>query len=269
MKFKTLLLVGSITGSILISIGCNNKSKTGAPPPVSCPSGQVASPAGCVFPGNMVPPVGYIPPYGNNGLTQYFASKTDFITQRDTLFLNDNYKTFLKEALGVCDRCYSTSGSGMGEALECGSWMKGFNMLMLSFSNYSASNQISFYSTPTVSQTYYNFAWQFPKIEDFFLTLFTGIPAPSCNQGQFSPYWAAESNFEKTGDQKGFSLFVNQGPFYSSWNRAKLLLEVPVGQIGDPSFNFRLIYIDKNNNRGELATGTLTRCASANCGLFY
>lgn len=142
-------------------------------------------------------------------------------------------------------------------------------MMMISLAGALASNhQIAFYSTPSISQNYFQFAWQFPKIEDFFLTLFTGAPAPSCNPGQFSPYWASEAQFKTINTDTGFVLAVDHGPLYSRWNLYKFRLTVPVGKIGDPSFNFQLSVIDKNGNSADLATGTLTRCQTANCSMF-
>lgn len=243
---------------------CNNKNNSSPPPPV-CPVGYVATPAGCVPGGANIQPLQYVP---FNGYIQYYASKTDFITQKDTLIPTENYRTFLRDALGVCDRCSSTSGVGMGEALECGSWVKGFNMLMISLAaNQGSTHQMSFYSTPKISQSYFNFAWQFPDIGDFFVTLFTGAPAPSCNYGQFSPYWATQVQYDVHNNGQGFVLFVNNGPNPSKWNLFKFRLYVPVGKIGDPSFNFKLSILDKDNKSYDLATGTLTKCTYSNCGM--
>lgn len=258
-----LWTLGSLTFLLLaFNWGCNNKTKSGGIA-ANCPIGMVATPAGCTYPGNLTPPVGYISP--GNGMIQYYASKTDFLTQKDTLFPTSEYASFLKNALGVCDQCYYTDG----EALVCDSWVRGFNMLMVSLSpTLSTNNQMSFYTTPAIKQSYFQYAWQFPKIEDFFISLFTGVPAPSCKQAQFSPYWATDVAFETHNDQNGFVLYVNQGPFYSVWNRHKFRLYVPQGKIGDPSFSFTLTAIDGNGNAANLATGTLTRCMTPNCQMF-
>lgn len=262
MKLQNWILLNLIAVVTSSLIGCNNKSRSSAPPPPACPAGQVATPAGCAPPGGN-PPINYIPPNGT-GLIQYFASKTDFITGKDTFIPTSNYPLFLKGALGVCDRCQTT----VGQALQCDSWVAGFNMLMLSFAGIQPSNtQMAIYSTPYLQQSYYQFAWQFPTIEDFFITLFTGVPAPSCNQGQFSPYWATQMQYESANDGKGFVVYVNQGPFYSQWNLYKFRIYVPVGKIGDNSFNFQFSAIDKNGKSGDLATGTFSRCLNANCGM--
>lgn len=256
----TLLLLTAV--GILSS--CNNKSSS-TPPPPGCPNpNHVATPAGCV-PGNYhVPPTGYQPFYGPN---QYYASKTDFLTNTDTLFPTSLYSQFLRDALGVCDRCSTTVGVGV--PLECSSWVKGFNMLMLTFaSSQMSAHQMSIYTTPQVQQSYFQFAWLFPKIEDFFISMFTGIPAPSCNPGLFSPYWAANVQYDAYNNGQGFVLYVNNGPLLSKWNLHKFRIYVPVGQIGDNQFEFRFNVIDKNGNSSDLATGTLTRCQRPNCGLF-
>jgi len=264
-KLTTHLLLFLLSLASVFIFACSKKTSAPPPPPV-CPVGLVPTPAGCVPAGVNNQPYNYIP---YNGYFQYYASKTDFLTNIDTLKMTDNYKIFLRDALGVCDRCSSTSGAGMGAALECGSWVKGFNMMMISLAaNQSALHQLSFYSTPMISQTYFNFAWQFPDIGDFFVTLFTGAPAPSCNYGQFSPYWATQVQYEVQNDSKGFVLFVNNGPSYSKWNLFKFRLSIPVGKIGDPNFDFKLSVWDKDNNSFDLATGTLTKCVTSNCGMF-
>lgn len=119
-----------------------------------------------------------------------------------------------------------------------------------------------------ISQSYFNFAWQFPNIGDFFVTLFTGAPAPSCNYGQFSPYWATQVQYDVHNNSQGFVLFVNNGPPASKWNLFKIRLYVPVGKIGDPKFDFKLSVMDKDNNSYDIATGTLTKCTYKNCGMF-
>jgi hypothetical protein len=129
-------------------------------------------------------------------------------------------------------------------------------------------SQMAFYSTPLIAQTYFNYAWQFPSVEDFFLSLFTGVPPPSCNPGQFTPYWATSVQYEQANNNQGFILYVNYGPSLSRWNLYKFRLIVPVGKIGDPKFNFQLSVIDKNGNSADLATGTLNRCQSLNCSMF-
>lgn len=259
---KTLFLL-----IVWLLASCNNKSNTTIPVGPTCPAGQVATPAGCALQGNMIPPVGYIQP---NGTIQYFASKSDFIAAKDTLTLTSNYRTFLKEALGVCDRCYTTAGQG----LECDSWLRGFNMLMMSLAatNSTATHQLAFYSTPQLTQSYYYFAWQFPKVEDFFLTLFTGVPAPSCNNGGFHPYWATNVQYDSANSGKGFVLYVNYGPVDSTWNHYKFRLKIPSGKVGDATLNFQLTVIKTNlsgkDESFDLATGTFTRCQTANCGMF-
>ncbi len=244
---------------------CGSKKSSPPPPPPSCPNpNHVATPAGCVPAGNVAPPYGY---QYFNGNYQYYASKTDFLTQTDTLFPTATYSQFLRDALGVCDRCSTTVGVGV--PLNCSSWLKGFNMLMITMSaNQSSTHQMSIYSTPAMQQSYYQFAWMFPKVEDFFVSLFTGLPAPSCNPGLFSPYWASYVQYDSYNSGKGFVLYVNNGPLLSRWNLYKFRLYVDQGQVGDQSFGFRLSVTDKDGKSKDLATGTLNRCSYPNCRMF-
>ena len=253
MKHKYWLLISFVYILSLNLIGCNNKNNGGTPPPPACPLGQVATPVGCTYPNNVVPPINYIAP---NGKIQYFASKSDFMAPTDTLTPTDNYKNFLRDALGVCDRCTTSAGQA-----SCNSWVSGFNMMMVSLSGISTTgHQIAFYSTPAMQQGYFQFSWQFPKIEDFFLSMFTGIAPPSCNPGQYSPYWATEVALEPKST--GFGLYVDHGPYLSRWNLYKFRVSIPQGKIGDPTLGFQLSVVDKNGNTADLATGTLTRCLS-------
>lgn len=262
ISMSSLLLV--LVSAVLFA--CNNNKNNSPPPPPVCPMGQVATPAGCVVSGANTQPINYSP---FNGYVQYYASKTDYITNKDTLIPTSNYSIFLRDALGVCDRCSNTSGLGTGEVLVCDSWVKGFNMMMISLAaDQAAQHQMSFYTTPKISQTNVNFAWQFPDIGDFFVTLFTGAPSPSCNYGQYSPYWATKVQYEVQNNNQGFYLYVNSGPSYSKWNLFKFRLSVPVGKIGDTNFDFKLSVFDKDNKSYDLATGTLTKCMNANCGMF-
>lgn len=244
---------------------CGNKKSSPPPPPPGCPNpNHVATPAGCVPSGNVAPPYGY---QYFNGTYQYYASKTDFLTKVDTLFPTDTFNQFLRDALGVCDRCSSTYGVGV--PLNCSSWNKGFNMLMLTMAaNQSSTHQMSFFTTPAMQQSYFQFAWMFPKVEDFFITLFTGIPAPSCNPGLFSPYWATYVQYDTFNNGNGFVLYVNNGPLLSRWNLHKFRIYVDQGKVGDQSFGFRFSVTDKDGVSKDIATGTLTRCAYRNCKMF-
>lgn len=264
MKLMNWILLSITTLAMSGLIGCNNKSSKSAPPPAACPAGMIATPAGCSNPGNVTPPIGYVPPTGN-GLIQYYASKNDFITKTDTLTPTSNYALFLKQGLGVCDRCQTSSGQG----LSCESWMAGFNMVMLSFAGVTPSaSQLAFYTTPYMQASYFQFAWQFPSLEDFFINVFTGAPMPSCNYGQFAPYWATQVQYETYNDGKGFIVWTNIGPANSQWYLYKFKLLVPQGKIGDANLGFQLSVVDRNGKSGDLATGTLTRCQRANCSMF-
>ncbi|MEY4617049.1 MAG: hypothetical protein RJB66_2009 [Pseudomonadota bacterium] len=263
MKLINWILLIFMTSAMSALIGCNNRSTKSAPPPAGCPAGMIATPAGCSTTGNN-PPYGYIPPTGN-GLIQYYAANNDFITQTNTLVPTSNYPLFLKQALGVCDRCQTSVGPG----LSCDSWMAGFNMLMLSFAGVTpAASQMAFYSTPYIQPNYYQFAWQFPSLGDFFLNVFTGAPMPSCNYGQATPYWATPVQYETYNDGKGFVIWTNIGPANSQWYLYKFRLVVPQGKIGDPNLGFQLTVIDRSGTSGDLATGTLTRCQLPNCSMF-
>lgn len=256
-KQKLILLILAVTG-LTIFVSCNNKSVRSTR---GCPSGYAPTPAGCAPNGNMTP-INYVPPI--NGTYQYFSSKNDFMVPTDSLFPSSQYADFLKNALGVCDRCSNSSGG----LLECQSWVNGFNMLMISVSPQATQkHQMAVYTTPALQNSGYSFAWQFPDLEDYFINVFTGAPAPSCNYGQYAPYWATDMSYDSHNGGNGFVLYVNQGPFYSPWNLYKFRLYVPTGKIGDSKFDYELQALDKNGHIIPIAQGTLNRCRTRNCGM--
>jgi hypothetical protein len=196
---------------------------------------------------------------------QYYSSMNDtFNPSNPTSFSpGSGYTDFLKNALGVCERCVNS----YGELLQCSSWENGFNMIRLEFlPGVTNKMRIHFYSSP-ISNSYFQFAWNFPSLEDFAISFFTGMPAPSCNNGQYAPYWWGDFSVESHNSDKGFVLY-GQGPYWSKWNRHAIRVYVDSGKVGDSNFDYRVTAISNTNGTTDLATGSFARCQSANCGLY-
>jgi hypothetical protein len=259
---KNLLIIffTALTGAQLIS--CNNSKKSSGPvappPPPSyvCPVGQIMTNAGCQVQGII---------QNNNGSIQYYSSMNDkYSNGSATLNPGVSYTDFLKNALGVCERC----ANSYGEALQCSSWLSGFNMIRLEFvQGFTNRMRVHFYSTPVINNNYFTYAWNFPTFGDFFINFFTGAPPPSCNPGQFAPYWWGDFSVETYNNNQGFVLY-GQGPYLSKWNRHVIRIYVDTGKVGDTLFNYRVVAYTPTNTVLNLATGSFARCQSANCGLY-
>lgn len=256
------ILVSSVVAATLI-ISCNKSKKGGGspppppPPPIVCPAGQVMSNAGCMVQG--VVPL-------NMGPIQYYSSMNDKFNNANTASLNpdSSYTDFLQNALGVCERC----ANSYGESLQCSTWANGFNMIRLEFVQGVANKmRVHFYSTPILQNNNFTYAWNFPTLEDFAISFFTGVQPPSCNPGQYAPYWWGDFSVESHNDNQGFVLY-GQGPYLSKWNRHTIRIYVDAGKVGDPTFNYRVVAYTDQNAILNLVTGSFSRCQSANCGLY-
>jgi hypothetical protein len=262
IKHKILVIASAVITATMI-VACNKSKSSGGGPapapvpvPVSCPPGQIMTNAGCTIQG--VVPV-------NMGPIQYYSSMNDRFNSSGNSFQPDSsYTDFLQNALGVCERCVNS----YGEALQCSTWENGFNMIRLEFvQGVSNRMRVHFYSTPILQNNYFTYAWNFPSLEDFFLTWFTGAPPPSCNPGQYAPYWYGDFNVETTNGSQGFVLY-GQGPYLSKWNRHTIRIYVDTGKIGDPNFNYRVVAYTPTNEVIHLVNGSFSRCQSQNCGLY-
>lgn len=254
-KVLFILILGLSSYLMMACQQSNGGGATPAPPaPIICPAPQVALNGVCVVAGGG--PV--------NTQMQYYSSKTDPHAPSDTLAPDSAYPDFLQNALGVCERCANSGG----EIMQCSSWEDGFNLIRLEFIP-GVANQVKvhFYSTPKLSNSYFQYAWSFPTLGDFFLTMFTGAAVPSCNPGQYSPYWYGTFYIDSTNNGSGFVAY-GQGPYFSKWNRHAIRIYVDTGKVGDSLFNYRAIAITPDNHTIQLAHGSFQRCLTTNCGVY-
>lgn len=253
-KNLILILSGIIT---FLAVACQQSGSGGGstpppPVPIACPNGQVGYNGTCI-----------LPIVGGNGQLQYYTSKSDPVSNIDSLTPDTSYVDFLKGALGVCERC----ATSIGEALKCSSWQNGFNMIRLEFTPGNMTQlKVHFQTTPKLSNPYFQYAWSFPKIGDFFLALL-GAPMPSCNYGQQTPYWFGTFNLQANTSSSGFVVY-GQGPLGSEWNRHAIRFNITNGNVGDSSFNYSMIAITPDNTQINLAHGKFQLCQTPNCGVF-
>lgn len=174
-----------------------------------------------------------------------------------TMNVQSGWRNMLKEAMGVCDREYSTGGYA-----NCNSWMNGWHDLVIIMDGSQASGvSITVRSMPFISN-YYNYYYQFPKFEDAILG-FLGFPVGSNPQGFYNPM-ILNGSIWPVNNSQGFEIRSN-GPSYSQGYNKLLQLQVEQGKIEDGSFNFKLYY---NGINGLAASGTMVRCQTQNCGLY-
>jgi hypothetical protein len=244
------------TLSLINFIGCqkSGRGSSPAPAPIICPAGQSMTPSGvCAI--NQIIPV--------NTQMMYYSSKNDSLSTTDTFVTDESYSEFLKKSLGVCERCSNSEG----EILQCSTWENGFNLLKLEFvPNLTNQVRVHFFTAPIVKNPYFQYAWSFPDIDDFFVTLFTGAPMPSCNYGQYTPYWSNTFNVEGSSTSSGFTVY-GKAPFWSQMNRYDLRIKIEDGKVGDSFFNWKMTAITDKNVIINLAHGKLQKCQRPNCGL--
>ncbi len=251
-KFLGVLVLSSI--SLMNFIGCQKSSRgsSPAPVPIVCGAGQILTSTGVCGP---IIPV--------NTQMMYYSSKNDPVSSTDSFVTDEYYSEFLKKSLGVCERCSTSEG----EMLQCSTWENGFNLLKLEFVPTLANQvRVHFFTAPILKNPYFQYAWSFPDIDDFFLNLFTGAPMPSCNYGQYTPYWSNVFNVEGSSTSKGFTVY-GKAPFWSQMNRYDLRIKIEEGKVGDTFFNWKMTAITDKNVIINIAHGKLQKCQLTNCGI--
>lgn len=219
-------------------IACNNGSSTSANGialvpngfDTSCPAGSVLTYAYgtpmCQGPNGVTTPL-----YQNvmGGLTY----GTDNYCYRNLTVSNSSIlKTFLKEAMGVCDQAQSTGGLA-----DCQAWANGY-LKMDIMSNGSQLN-FSLYAYPYQS-SYYNYSYSMPSFSEFFLGML-GFPVYTQNFSAFRNPLTLGMTVYPINNSLGFE-GRTWGDTYTVANRSLIQLQVAQGKAGDPYFTFTLSY---------------------------
>ncbi|GIL17652.1 MAG: hypothetical protein BroJett040_14030 [Oligoflexia bacterium] len=223
-----------------MSLTACNQNKSSGPAPVLAPA--------------LVP---YSVPPGTK--IGFYAQTTNFnpygySNVGGSLSVQSGWTNMLKEAMGVCNREYSTGGYA-----NCSSWMNGWHDIVFMMDGSAASSvQMIIRSMPYISN-YYNYYYQFPKFEDLALSLL-GFPVGSNPQGFFNPM-ILNSTIWPVNNSQGFEI-RSYGPSMSQAYNKHIQLQVAQGKVEDGQFNFQLYY-----NGALAASGTMVRCQTQNCGL--
>jgi hypothetical protein len=163
------------------------------------------------------------------------------------------YQTFLRKAMGVCDRQQSTGGTA-----SCTAWISGGLDLVLQASTTSNTTaQITVRAWP--QQSYgasYNYS--FPNAGQL-LASFFGFPVFS-NVGAYLNPLALSLTMSPINNSAGFEGRA-YGDAYSTANRSLIQLQVATGKLTNTSFQYTF-----NFEGSEFARGTFQRCQTVDCG---
>ncbi len=173
------------------------------------------------------------------------------------LYVENHYKSFLKEAMGVCDRENYSAGTA-----ACDAWLNGFNDIVLyTYPNKAArlvvrSMPLSCQnSNPYYCSSYYA---SIPKFQDMILNIM-GLPTGNF-AGVFNPM-VLDTTYNLTNNSTGFT-WRTKGPTGSRAYLQNIDIVIPSGKFEDAQHTFELHY------KGQrAASGTLIRCSTPSCGL--
>lgn len=234
--FLTILTIGT---SVLLN-ACGNSGGGGGPTPVTgyggnCPVGQVWNGAMCVVNGTGIPVNTTVQYYDYNRVFNnygYQAASGDL-----TITNSAAYQTFLREAMGVCDRMIWGWDSNLA---KCSNWVSG--SFKVSFSiNSSMRPTVSFEAAPAPS--FFQFYFSF------------GIDAGGA---AFNPLVLTNNNtYSLINESKGFEIRA-QGSYWNGGGLRLIQIQVLQGTLNDGYFTYDLYY-PHNNVATKFASGKFKR----------
>lgn len=233
------------------SVETNNAPGTTAAVPLNgntvCPAGSTlittyGSPM-CQGPNGITTPI-----YQNTlAGTQYGSD--NYCYRNLTISNQSVFKSFLKEAMGMCDFAHSTGGM-----YDCNSWTNA----QVKVDIVTTGSQMNFavYAYPQLN-AYYNYYYALPSASEFFLGMM-GFPiyTQQYNTMSSNPITSGMSVFP-INNSLGFEGRTT-GPLYSLANRQLIQLQVAQGKVGDPYFTFVMSYAPVNSTQSTpFLSGTL------------
>lgn len=230
---------------IATALGCA-KSSDGGGAPVGQPLPQSCAPN---TPCNILPP-------SNVGFYAESASMKQggWNTNNSILNPTNNYSAFLRDAMGVCDREYYTGGLS-----ACTSWINGYHDIVFMMDTVNSNAVRVIVRAYPANNSQFSYQYQLPHWSQFLIGL-VGFPMVSNPQGFFNPM-ILNATIYPVNQSQGFEIRA-YGPAQSPGYNNLLQLQVPVGKTQDTQFNFVLSWSGQ-----QIATGTMVRCQTQNCGL--
>lgn len=227
------------------ALGCAKSSDNGGVPAVT--AAAICAPN--------VPCTTALPPSNIGFYAESASMKSYYNTNNSILNPTSGYSTFLKEALGVCDREAYTGGLA-----ACSAWIQGYHDIVFMMDNVSSNTVrvvVRAYPNNQMGGSYYSY--QLPTWSQFFLGL-VGFPVAQNPAGFFNPMILTGTIYPINVSQ-GFEIRA-YGPQVSYGYNKLLQLQIPAGKVQDTQFNFQLAW-----NGQTVASGTMVRCQTQNCGL--
>lgn len=235
---KKLLITALTIYSSVLMIGCGKDGGGGGQvvPPPACPVGQVLNGNVCVH-NSGITPGGNVQYYDYNKFFTQTGYGVSTVNGDMTITNSAAYKSFLREAMGVCDRTIVGWDIGLS---SCDNWVSG-------------SFQASFLVTSDLKPTVRFEARPAPSYFNGFGSL--GI---SGGGAAFNPLILSQNNtFSLINNSQGFEIRA-QG---SNWNGGGLrLIQIQVlqGTLNDGYFSYDLYY-PHNNVATKFASGKFKR----------
>lgn len=262
MKHAIWIFIATYSAAAMVAC---SKAENDTPAPAAnagCPPGTTFSNGVCY---NQ-----YWQPVTGAGL----AFKTDNFRDKTLMVSNSSvFRTFLRDAMAVCDRASSNYGTA-----SCSSWATGYVQVVLQQVN-AATNTVRM-TIEVQPQTYQNYGWGYGS---YYAALPSAGQAATCGitwlitgycmsyptTGQMSiarnPL-ALDLVVSAINNSQGFEA-RGYGGYGTPSQTALIQLQVENGKLDHSAFSYKLIY--NGQAGGQFLSGTMYRCNDSSCGVHY
>lgn len=237
MKKLLISLMAIYSAVLMIGCGKDGGGSTPVAPVTGCPVGHILSGNVCVLTTGTNTVNGTVQFYDYN---RYFVQSGYGVSTSSgdmTITNAGAYKTFLKEAMGICDRNIWGIQAGLS---SCDNWVSG-------------SFQVSFSVNSSLKPVVRFEAYPAPSFFQGFINI--GIDAGGV---AFNPLILNQNNtFSLINDSKGFEIRAN-GSYWNGGGLRLIQIQVVQGTLNDGYFTYELYY-PYNNVATKFASGKFKR----------
>jgi hypothetical protein len=244
MKKLFLSIIGfALVTTYLVACGNNKSSSVDAVNPYAvnngCPTGTYYS-GGFCYNQNGQQWNGY-----NNGFTSSINFISDNFSYKNITITNGAvYKSFIKKAMGTCDRADNSGG-----IYSCDSWVQGqFQLTVQVAQTQTQSLRATFAAYPATNSNYW-YGYSLPSASDFFYGMF-GFPV-YYDVGVIKNPLPLDMVVSVINDSKGFEARA-YGDQYTAANRSLIQLQVYNGKLEDAAFDYQLGFEGQVFAKGRL-----------------
>ncbi len=219
-------------------------------PPPQCPNNQTWYGGVCIDPGQLPLVNGAFAFYSEN-----YYKKNLRVSSSGTL------RSFLKEAMGVCDQATYTGGM-----LDCNSWTGGGVDFVIQGG--ATENTLRAIITTWPKFNYgFQYGYQLPSIGDALLGFF-GFPIIT-SYGAYRNPLILDMVISPINNSQGFEA-RSYGDFYTHANRSLMQLQVFNGRLQDGYFDFQFAYQPVKSSAAKVMfQGQFIRCKNPSCAWGY